>query len=453
MRKYKIEKLHIRKKTLPQLLTYYIFLVPFAFGFLLDLLSLPSFVKYTIDVAWVGLIILTVRRKKMCFNRKILPFVVVVSVFFIYALFGYLFHFQSVAYFLWGFRNNFRFFVAFFAFATFFDEYDTAACLRILDSLFWINVVLSLIQFFLLGYEQDFLGGIFGVERGSNAYSTVFFSIVLSKSILSMMNGTEKLLSCMLKCAAALMTAVLAELFAFFLIFAVILVTATVLTKFSWKKCLLYAIMGLALSICSMYLVELFGAGSAISLDVIYKRLLSANYATSDDLGRLTAIPIISKRFLTDLPGQLFGLGLGNCDTSTFEICNTPFFKSHERLHYTWFMSAFLYLETGYVGLAIYLGFFVMSFIVAVRKIRSSGNLLHHQLAAVMSILCVIFTFYNSSLRTEAGYMVYFSLALPFIRPAVSKLKSGNEDSSLTEKTATEIAPVVENESLTAAKP
>lgn len=30
-------------------------------------------------------------------------------------------------------------------------------------------------------------------------------------------------------------------------------------------------------------------------------------------------------------------------------------------------------------------------------------------------ILCIIISVYNSSLRTEAGYMVYFVLAIPFV--------------------------------------
>ena len=36
-------------------------------------------------------------------------------------------------------------------------------------------------------------------------------------------------------------------------------------------------------------------------------------------------------------------------------------------------------------------------------------------IAKIMAILCVLISVYNSSLRTEAGYMAYFILAIPMV--------------------------------------
>ena len=422
MGKSRFQKVYIQRRTAAEWMVFYLILFPFFLGFLQDLVGLSGFIRYTMDLAWFGLVLLSLRKRTWKMNRKWLPLALIVLFFFVYTLLGYLFHFQSVGYYLWGVRNNFRFYVAFFAVVVLFSEEQTESCMRFMYALFWVHIAVSLIQYFVFHYKQDFLGGIFGVERGVNAYSMIFFCVVLCRSILSMMNGDEKLTVCMLRCGAALLVAVLSELFAFFLFFAAILIIATICTKFSWKKCLLYIVIAVFFFFCSIFLVELFGEGSAISLEVIGKRMFAANYATKDDLGRLTAIPTISRKILTDWPSRLFGMGLGNCETSSFEMFTTPFFRSHERLHYVWFLSAFLFLETGYVGLVLYLGFFVLCLILSVREMKNGGNRLYCQMAVIMSVLCMVLTFYNSSLRTEAGYMVFFVLALPFVRRTADRL-------------------------------
>jgi hypothetical protein len=145
--------------------------------------------------------------------------------------------------------------------------------------------------------------------------------------------------------------------------------------------------------------------------------ITAQNYSGSEDLGRLTAIPTISQRILTEIPEKLFGLGLGNCDTSAFAICNTPFFQRYSYLHYTWFTSACLFLELGFVGLSLNLLFFVLNFF-NVRKMMHNGSASEElcQMSMIMSILCIILTFYNSCLRAEVGYIAYLTMALPYIR-------------------------------------
>jgi len=416
MKPIRIRNLHIRRRSLPQVLASVIFLMPFLLAVLIDFLGLPSAIKYSIDVAWIGLLILTIVKRRIQFDRKLLPLVLVVIGFFAYTLLIYCFRFQSPAYYLWGFRNNFRFYIAFFAFLTYFDEEEVNSLFRLIDVLFWVNAAVSAVQYFILGYQQDYLGGLFGVETGCNAYTIIFYSVVLIKSILGMMNGTETMSACLIRCMVALGFSALAELKVFFLLFVMILVVTAVLTKFSWKKCLLFIAAGAFVSCGSLILSELFGSSSNLSLERILELIFAPSYSSTSDLGRLTAIPIISETILTDPISRLFGLGLGNCDTASFAICNTPFYQNHSQLHYTWFSSAFLFLETGFLGLIMYLSFFVIVFISAVRQMRKgSGNLLHCQMAVVISAVCIALTFYNSSLRMEVGYIAYFALSLPFV--------------------------------------
>jgi hypothetical protein len=77
----------------------------------------------------------------------------------------------------------------------------------------------------------------------------------------------------------------------------------------------------------------------------------------------------------------------------------------------------------------IFLSFFVMCLVKVLRQMKNNvGELLYSQMAIIMAVLCFALTFYNSSLRTEIGYVVYFILALPFInRPVPEKAQNSLE--------------------------
>lgn len=414
-------QLTLKKHTLSEWLAISIFVLPFFFSFFMDFIGLPSFVKYSIDVSWALSFVYLFFRKNVLLNRKTLPFLVLVGIWFLYVTVVYLFQYQSIFYYLWGIRNNLRFYVAFFAFVAILDEEMVSSCLKFIDFLFWINVAVTFFQFFVQGYQQDYLGGIFGVERGCNAYSSILFAIVVTKSILLYMNGKEKTLSCLLKCAFALVFSAMAEIKFFFVLFIIILIIASVLTKFSWRKVVVFGIMSMIIMFAGSILTIIFGSNEELSLQRIFELATSSNYATAEDLGRFTAIPIISERILTTWPERLFGMGIGNCDTSAFAICNTPFFQMYESLHYSWFSSAFLFLETGYVGLAMNIGFFVLCFISSLKRYKEDKFSLFAPMGIIFAVICVILTFYNSALRKEVGYLLYFGLALPLVTKQSAK--------------------------------
>lgn len=406
----------LQKRTVPEIFTYVIFIMPFFLSFLQEFIGFPSFVKYVIDVCWLGALISLFMVRRVYIKKDITPLLSIIIAFFLIALIVYFFNFQSPFYFLWGLRNNLRFYIAFLAFTVFFEESDIKTCMKFLDVFFWINAVVCFFQFLVLGYKQDFLGGLFGTETGCNAYLIVFFAIIATKSILNYFNDNESAISCFTKCGVILMISVMAELKFFFVMFMIILIVASVITKFSWKKVFLYAISFFFIMVASVLIVEFFGENRALDMENIIDLVFATNYSSARDLGRFTAIPTISNRFLIEPLEKLFGFGLGNCDTSAFAICNTPFYRSYSYLNYNWFSSAFLFLETGFVGLSLYLIFFVVIFILSYKKSKKvNSNKSFCQLGMIMSIVCFILTFYNSSLRMETGYIAFFILALPFV--------------------------------------
>lgn len=394
----------------------FIFFFPAAQAFLTELLPIPDAIKFLCDGFLVLLLLKLFSQRFTKIDNYSMPFVVVVALFFFITLVGYLFNYQSVFYYLWGLRNNIRMFVAFFAFAYLADWEDAKGWIKALDVLFVINFAVVILQYFS-GYGQDYIGGIFGTSKGCNGSLLIFLCIVFAKTILSFMRGEEKMSKCIFVSVASLLVSTLSELKMFFILFILILFMASFVTAHSIKKTLFFAFGAVLVVLFSTLLTVLYkDFTDFLSFDSLIKALTDTGYATDEDIGRFTALPVISQRFLPGFFRKLFGLGLGNCDSSSLSMFNTPFFESHQTVHYSYFSYAFLFLETGFVGLALYASFFVASFFVS-RKLKKleMADEFACQMSIILSVISLILLVYNSSLRMEIGFMLFFVLALPII--------------------------------------
>lgn len=394
----------------------FIFFFPAAQAFLTELLPIPDAIKFLCDGFLVLLLLKLFSQRFTKIDNYSMPFVVIVGLFFFITLVGYLFNYQSVFYYLWGLRNNIRMFVAFFAFAYLADWEDVKGWIKALDVLFVINFAVVILQYFS-GYGQDYIGGIFGTSKGCNGSLLIFLCIVFAKTILSFMRGEEKMSKCIFVSVASLLVSTLSELKMFFILFILILFMASFVTAHSIKKTLFFAFGAVLVVLFSTLLTVLYkDFTDFLSFDSLIKALTDTGYATDEDIGRFTALPVISQRFLPGFFKKLFGLGLGNCDSSSLSMFNTPFFESHQTVHYSYFSYAFLFLETGFVGLALYASFFVASFFVS-RKLKKleMADEFACQMSIILSVISLILLVYNSSLRMEIGFMLFFVLALPII--------------------------------------
>lgn len=408
--------LYIKKRSFPEWAVLLTLFLPFIFSFFTELLNLPGALKFVIDFVLAAMTILMVSKRPITVSKNLTPLVLLIIAFFIFTFATYFLNYQSIFYYFWGFRNNFRFFVAFYIYAKFISEDWAKGIFTALDKIFWVNIAVVFVQL-MLGYQQDCLGGVFGVEKGCNGYLVNFLLIIVVKSVLSFMNGMEGIIRCFSKCAVSLFISAVAELKFFFIVFVLVVMLAFVLTPFSWRKFGFILSATVATILSALLLVTMFEYfRDFFSLGKIWEIATQKNYASDNDMNRFSAIPTINEIFLKDIPSRLFGMGLGNCDTSTFSIFNTPFYDTYVDLHYSIFSVSFIYLETGFVGLALYFLFFALCLKFAYKNFRKkTGNLLFNQMGIIMALMCFILIFYNSSLRTEAGFLIYFVLALPFV--------------------------------------
>lgn len=411
-------KLYIKKRTAYEWLMYVVIFLPFVTSFFVELLGIPDVIKFITDVILFFTFLAIAIQGKIFLNRKTWVFFIFIVSFLFYCVITYMFNYQSIAYFVWGFRNNFRFYVAFLLFAFFINESDIENILKLFDIFFYIHVVVTFVQFFFFDYRQDYLGGLFGVQKGCNASVNILLCLILVKSVIYFLNKKENLAICSLKTILTIVVAAMAELKFFFIEFVVIFLAAVILTKFTWRKffIIISAVIGLLIGIIvfSKIFPEL---SKAISLKAIIESATSmGGYTNTGDLNRLTAIPLISKNILTEPLEKLFGLGLGNCDLSSFSFLNTPFYENFSFLHYNWISIAFLFLELGFVGLIIFFAFFALCFYTSYRaQKQNTAKTEYCQISMIVSILAVLIAVYNSSLRMECAYFVYLFLALPYV--------------------------------------
>lgn len=403
--------LRIKKYSVTETALGALVLLPFLVGIL------PGYAMYACDILWAGLLVLFLS-KRMIAGKEMRFCAVILSVFILYTLALYLFHLYSPLYYLWGIRNNFRFYAAFVAFGGFVTTEQAGGILKLFDILFWCNAVISLVQFFFFDISGDSLGGIFGSFAGGNSYTVIFFCIVLAFSALSYLTESSSAGAFFAKYAATVIVSALAELKFMFAVFGVITLLALLLTRATPRKLFLVILTAIAVTFGSALVAQMFSVDTdwftiRWMLDTLTDE---SGYTSSGDLNRLTAITEINETIFASPWQRLFGMGLGNCDTASYDILVTPFFNEYGNLHYTWISYAFMYLETGYMGLLFYFGFFVFVYFSAARigKVCSEDDLLYCNAAKIMAVVCAILAFYNSSLRTEAAYMAYFVLALPF---------------------------------------
>lgn len=411
-------KIKYKKRSQNERLVEFILFFPFLFAIFEQLFHIPNLERYLIDICWLLLFFKMFLSKNYNIGNQSKILKKWIICFLVFTAVIYLFQYQSILYYIWGVRNNFRFYIFFFGCIAYLKIKNIDSYLELFDKIFYINFIICLFQYFILGIRQDFLGGIFGVEVGCNGYLNIFQVIIISKSIIYYLNKKETLVKCITKCSMALVISAFAELKFFFVEFIIIVILAILLTRFTWRKIVIIisTIVGVSLGIS--LLTHIFpNFKEVMSIQGLLESASSdKGYTASGDMNRLTSITISNKLFLKTYIMRIFGLGLGNCDHSTFDFLSTPFYKAYNLLHYDWLSTAYIYLEMGIIGLIFFFGFFIIIYLVIATRIKeNSTNIKYVQLAQIIAVMCIIIAIYNSTLRTEAAYMLYFILAIPFL--------------------------------------
>lgn len=411
-----------RKKCIIFLLYYYMFT-----GLLIDVFHLPRAILYIGDVGNIYLMLSIFKasnyRKKYSYSLLL-----IFSIYIIVTLISTFLNFsdESLPMYIWGARNNYRFFIFMYACVLFLEKIDVDKILNHFNIIFNINLVVYLVEMLILKVDRDFLGGIFGIVQGCNGRLNLFLCIICAYNLIRFFNKKCSTTWICYIVGISLLMAVFSELKVFFFEVVAILIIIMVGEGISMRFIFIAVAGGIALSFAMTYIATVYDY-SRITVDggsTFFSFENIMNYLTKDsgytgrgtDLNRLTALTELKKRFFeNDIILQSFGIGLGRADYSSFTIFMSDFYKKYSELHYQWFQYAWIYLETGMIGLISYASFFVDGLRLSF-KIKDKESSLYKSLAWVTFSLILLSLVYNISMRVESSaYMMFFLMSIPYI--------------------------------------
>lgn len=383
-----------------------------------DVVGLPSLVTYLTDVFTVLLLFFQLHRIR---NNVRCSSVTnqsrIISCILICILVGVILNLVNPMLVLWAARNNLRFYAFFFICIGVLDVRDIDQIFSMLKKWFWINVAMASFQYFVMGLDDDHIGGFFGIVEGCNAFLNILICSVMAKVISEYFTGKIKLGKLMPYLLAMVYVAVIAELKVFYVEFVLMLVVAAICTKPSVKTVLicLLGIILLGLGFYILLIIDPTVLAVLMEADALEYYLKGNGYTNSGDLNRFTAISQIHSMFFEgDWLHSLFGFGFGNCEGSQFKFLQSEFFLQYNHLHYRWFTHAWVYLEQGALGLVLLVLFFVSVFVTTLkRKNETRADL--YMTVLLFASTCFISLIYNCALQLECCYFIAFICAITFI--------------------------------------
>ena len=402
-----------------KLIAFQLFYVLFVRMFI-SWFGLPSALTYVTDFVTVVLLIMLIHVRFRRVRKSRVKYVqIMVGLFIGAAVFGDVLNVVNPLLILWAARNVFRGLVFFLACIEFLDREDIDRLFRPMLFVQGVNIAMTGIQYFQ-GYDQDFLGGIFGTEVGCNSYTNVFFVILLTFYAVGYLNKTQPFKRYLYVTLSTMIISALAELKIFYAEFIVIMILSILFSRRSKRK-LWVAGFGFIAVVLGVFIISrIFPLQFYYmkSLRNIFKYDLLFNEGLH--MSRFTAFARIDQMFFHGDPWKLlFGIGFGNAEMSAFSFLTSDFFRMYSTSNYRWFAHTMFFIEDGYVGLVFFAAIFVAMFITAVRlRSRKDEDPAYYSAETylmIMSLLTLLGLMYDLGIRTEAQYLTYFALSAGFV--------------------------------------
>lgn len=422
-----INKKYLRANTNGARLCYLLIFWYVFSAILVGFFGCPKVIVYLGDLinAYIFMVAIMRSRYIIRIEDKVL---VSILIFMLVSLLTGIINMQSPLLFLWGIRQNFRYFLFYYSCSVLLDESDYRVLFNFIKVLFWISLPLCAYEALMVSYPPgaivgDYVGGIYYGIQGVNAPLNIVMIIYCSKVLIDYFDKRINLSKLVIVLAAAMLMAIFAEL-KVFLVEIVIIAVIVMLYKGTPIKSLILIILALlAVGIISQAFVNINGQGRSyyttdyLSISgMLENAFRKSGYDGNGDLNRFYAIQTLSEKFFkNDLIGFLLGLGLGNAEYSMgYSFLTSGFYTSYSWLHYQYFSISFVFIETGIIGIISYFMIFITGAIQGLKYLKKNANLRIFYIVMVIMMLMMIF--YNPTLRNEqCGFILYMILSLPVV--------------------------------------
>lgn len=399
------------------------------FVFLLEMLGMSHSIEYLFDFFTVLLLVYLLAR-----HKKIICGVWLPAFQIIFLAFGALvsvINGTNIGLIIWSLRNYGRFIIFFTACVLYLSIEDYNKFIKILSYLVGINFIAVVMQRYVFNLSsQDWIGGIFGSSNGANGNLNVFMVCTTSIFVIQWMKKRKDLWKLVLVLIFHFFEAAIAELKFFFieavLIFILVLSIEMIVNK-NYKlllRSILFAVF--ACFIMSIFLQILYIQYPVFkdffSIEKIFEVSSGQNgYTNTGDVNRLTFISKLNDSVLNHFfIERVTGMGLGAAEfISEGNILSSEIYRQFKSLNYHYFSLSFVYLEIGYIGLALYVGSFVITSLYGIRQIINLRNSPDQQLLAYIgTIVCLMsipILIYDSTMRNVRAYMMYFFISMIYV--------------------------------------
>lgn len=391
---------------------------------LISIVGIPSITRYLLDVNLIFMAVLSMQKIPYLFKHRDYNKLTGYIIFYMIAVTAMAFiRLVPTGQILWGIRNNF-FFIFFFFICI--DNLKTKDVDRIMKNVVRLqiyNVLCGIVEFIIFHKRNDFLSGMFGTEQGANAYLNIYLVVICAYCFVKYLHKTISVNILAAVIISSIFMAAISELKFFFFELAVIFVLPTL---FSVKGSLFKRLFAVAIGIAGLYIgFRIFALVNSDSLDNMTSFQNIIDYNARTDFGkndirvsRFTAISQVNEYFFHDnILNKLIGYGLGACESSeTFKWCHSTFATMYEQIGYRNISTSMLYLETGFIGLIMFFGIFVFIVSLAIKYRRVKELNSYAIFTLIMSVMAMMNIIYNSSLRREISFLVFFTLSLLFIK-------------------------------------
>lgn len=313
-----------------------------------------------------------------------------------------------------GLLNFYRYFIFFFAVIKYLDFDDVKYIFSVLEKIFILNIVLCFIEYFILGCEQDFLGGIFGITYGGNVGLNILLCFFSALYALKYLTKNIVIVSFVKVEVLCVLMATMAELKIYYIELIVIMIIAAFLVKpnRNTAKMIISSVLILGIGMIALSIIFPEQLEILMNSDKL-TRYAGGSYVTGS-LGRMTMFQELEGIFFKDYPLiRLFGFGIG-----TFDASSTSYWaKEYSHLRAGWFGNSSILLNLGYIGLVMmyvfYLNLAKKAFVWRRKFIQEK---IYLDFVIIMIVIILVSMWYNSTvLSGTIAYLLNFVIAIPII--------------------------------------
>lgn len=385
----------------------------------ISMFNFPSVITYITDILLVLSLFFCLSKIQWKIKKaNYILLYAIILIIIVNTLIGAIINGVSPLLYIWGFRNNIRFYLFFVVCIVLLRGKDIHGIIKMLKIFFLINVLVCTYQYFILNLFGDYVGGIFGTIQGCNGYLNMFLMINWAIILGEYSQKKVSLIKLVVVAIMCMYVASISELKVVYIEMIIMLCICFLIMKPSLKTLGMIICLILGIIIGVKILTEVAPESLNLILDKeLRTRYLAGNgYTSSGDLNRFTALSSIHEMFFKDsFIDNLFGFGMGNCDTSSYNFLQSDFFKKYEYLHYRWFSHAWIYLEQGILGILGVFLFFTSLIILLIKNERYIAMEEWRISVIIISVFAMINLIYNCTLQTEASYLLAFICSIPFV--------------------------------------